>query len=324
MLRLCKIALVFFALCTPFAKGNAQTDYPNKPIKIIVPVAAGGGTDAVTRLIAQKLNQAWGIPVIVDNHPGGAGNVGVELATRAPADGYTLVVPITSFSVNPSLYDKLPFDTQKDLAPVALLASAPLVLVTTNSLPVKNIQDLIALAKAKPGALNYGNSGIGTTAHLAAELFNHSAGLNIVNVPYKGGGPAIVDLVAGNIQIYFSTVPAAIAQTKADRVRALAVTSPARVAKLAEIPTIAESGLPGFEVVGWFGLFAPAKTPAPIVDKLNKEINRILLLPDVQERLAEEGLIPGGGSAKALGDFLAMEMTKWADLIKVVGIKAKE
>ncbi len=301
---------------------QAQDTYPSKPIKIIVPVAAGGGTDSVTRLIAQKLTAAWGVPVIVDNRPGGAGNVGVEIAANAEPDGYTLVVPITSFSVNPSLYKHLPFDTQKDFAPVALLASAPLVLVTTNSLPVQNVSDLIQLAKNKPGELNYGNSGIGTTAHLAAELFNHMAGVKIVNVPYKGGGPAIIDLVGGNIQIYFSTVPAAITQTSAARVRAIAVTSPQRVAKLASVPTLAESGLPGFEVVGWFGMFAPAKTPEAIIDKLNKEILHILKLPDVEARLAEEGLIPGGGSPKELGKFLGTEVTKWGKLIQVVGIEA--
>ena len=319
-----KILTGFFFLLLSLHPGltQAQDSYPSKPIRIIVPVAAGGGTDSVTRLIAQKLTAAWNVPVIVDNRPGGAGNVGVEIAANAEPDGYTLVVPITSFSVNPSLYKNLPFNTQKDFSPVALLASAPLVLVTTNSLPVQNVSELIQLAKNKPGELNYGNSGVGTTAHLAAELFNHMADLKIINVPYKGGGPAIIDLVGGNIQIYFSTVPAAIAQTSAARVRAIGVTSLQRVAKLPSVPTLNESGLPGFEIVGWFGMFAPAKTPQVIINKLNKEILNILKFPDVQERLAAEGLIPGGGSPADLGIFLGTEMTKWSKLIEVVGIVA--
>jgi len=314
------LIIAFWAISS--SAQSSKSAYPTRAIKIIVPVAAGGGTDAVARLIAQKLNQSWGVPVIVDNHPGGAGNVGVEMAVRAEPDGYTLVVPITSFSVNPSLYNDLAFDTRRDLAPITLLASAPLVLVTTNNLPVTNVKDLIALAKEKPGELNYGNSGVGTTAHLAAELFNHSAGLKIVNVPYKGGGPAIVDLVAGNIQMYFSTVPAAIAQTNANRLKALAVTSPIRVSKLPNTPTIAESGLPDFEVVGWFGIFAPAKTPQAVIDKLNQEINKILAMPDVREKLEEEGLIPGGGTPKELGTFLNNEIVKWGKLINEVGIRA--
>ena len=312
------LGIVFLSLVSTLS--YAQDKYPSKPIKIVVPVAPGGGTDAVTRLIAQKLSQALNNPVIVENRPGGAGNVGVDVVAKADPDGYILVVPITSFSVNPSLYKSLPFDTQKDLTPIVLLASAPLVLVTTNSLAVRNARELITLAKSKPGELNYGNSGQGTTAHLAAELFKYSAGVNIVNVPYKGGGPAMIDLVAGNIQVYFSTIPAAMAQTTAHRVNALAVTSTQRVAKLPDIPTLSESGLPGFEVVGWFGMFAPARTPQKIIDQLNHEIVKILNMPDVHDKLIQEGLIPGGGTPAQLGAFLNTEITKWAALIKTVGI----
>jgi tripartite-type tricarboxylate transporter receptor subunit TctC len=299
----------------------AAEAYPTKPIRIIVPVAAGGGTDFTARLIGQKLSDAWGRPVIVDNRPGAAGNLGVEIAAKAIPDGYTLVMPITSFPANPTLYSKLPFDTEKDFSPITLVASAPLLLVVNPNLPVKSVSDLIALAKAKPGQLNYGNSGMGTTAHLAAELFKRTAGIEIINVPYRGGGPAVIDLIAGNIQLYFSTVPAALPQTKAGRLRPIAVTSLKRVPEIGDVPTVAESGLPGFEVLGWFGLFSPAGTPRPVIAKLNTEIVKILQMTDVQEKLSGHGLIPGGNSPEELGAFLRAEIKKWGGLIKEAGIK---
>ena len=305
------------------AGGVLAQSYPSKPIKIIVPVAAGGGTDFSARLIAQKLTESWNIPVIVENRPGGGGNVGVEAVVKADPDGYTLVMPITSFPVNPGMYPKLPFDSEKDLAPIVLVASAPLVLVVNPEVQAESVRELIGLARAQPGKLNYGNSGIGTTAHLAAELFKHSADLDIVNVPYKGGGPAIADLIAGNIQIYFSTIPAALSQTKSGRIKAIAQTGLNRVAEIPEVPTVAESGLTGFEVVGWFGLFAQAQTPVAIINQLNKELVTILQMKDVQEKLAGHGLIPGGGSPKQLGEFLHAEIAKWKNLIQTAGIKSE-
>lgn len=310
-------------LCLFGSPGSFAQTYPSKPIKIIVPVAAGGGTDFSARLIAQKLTESWNIPVIVENRPGGGGNVGVEAAVKSDPDGYTLVMPITSFPVNPGMYPKLPFDSEKDLTPIVLVASAPLVLVVNPAVQARSLSELISLARANPGSLNYGNSGIGTTAHLAAELFKHSANLDIVNVPYKGGGPAIADLIAGNIQIYFSTIPAALSQTKSGRINAIAVTGLTRVSELPGIPTVAESGLPGFEVVGWFGLFAPSQTPVSIVNQLNKEIVKILRMKDVQEKLSAHGLIPGGGSPKELGQFLHTEIAKWKSLIQTAGIKSE-
>lgn len=302
-------------------ESRANSAYPNKPIRIIVPVAPGGGTDFTARLVGQKLNEAWGQPIIVDNRPGAAGNLGVEIASKAPADGYTLVMPITSFPSNPSLYAKLPFNTEKDFVPIVLVASAPLVLVVNPNLPVKSVQDLIALAKAKPGYLNYGNSGLGTTAHLAAELFKRTVGVEMTNVPYKGGGPAVIDLIAGNIQVYFSTIPAALPQTKAGRLRALAVTSLKRVPEVGDVPTVAESGLPGFEVVGWFGLFAPAGTPRTVIARANSELVKILQMSDVRSKFAAGGLIPGGGTSDELAKFLRAEIRKWRALIKDAGIK---
>ena len=317
--------VLLFGICiSSLLTGEAVAQpYPSKPVKIIVPVAAGGGTDFSARLIAQKLTESWNIPVIVENRPGGGGNVGVEAAVKADPDGYTLVMPITSFPVNPGMYPKLPFDSEKDLAPIVLVASAPLVLVVNPDVQAGSVKELMALARAHPGNLNYGNSGVGTTAHLAAELFKHSANLDIVNVPYKGGGPAIADLIAGNIQIYFSTIPAALSQTKSGRIKAIAQTGLKRVSELAQVPTVSESGLPGFEVVGWFGLFAPAQTSTAIINKLNKELNHILQMKDVQEKLAGHGLIPGGGSPNELGQFLHAEIAKWKNLIQTAGIKSE-
>ncbi len=299
---------------------QAQSTYPQKPIKLIVPVAAGGGTDFIARLVGQKLGEALSTPVIIENKPGGGGNVGVDLAAKSEPDGYTLVMPITSFPVNPGLYKKLPFDTQKDFAPITLVASAPLVLVINPQLPVQSLADLIKLAKEKPGALNYATSGVGTTSHLAAELFKFSAGLDIINVPYKGGGPAVTDLIAGSVQLYFSTVPAALPQAKAGKIRALAVTSAKRVPSLSEVPTVSEAGLPGYEVVGWFGLFAPAKTPPAIVERLNTAVVKILQMPDVREKIEAHGLLPGGGTSKELSVFLDAEIKKWTQLIKAANI----
>jgi tripartite-type tricarboxylate transporter receptor subunit TctC len=300
---------------------GAQDGYPSRPIRLIVPAAPGGGTDFTARTIAQSLTEAMGQTVIVDNRPGAAGNIGVEIAAKSNADGYTLVMPITSFSINPHIYAKLPFDTVADFAPVVLASSAPLFLVVNPAVQAKSVGELIAVAKANPGQLNYANSGNGTTAHLAGELFKKTAGVNLVSVPYKGGGPAVIDLIAGHVQIYFSTIPAALVQVQAGKLRGIAVTAAKRVNLIPDVPTVAESGLPGFEVVGWFGIFAPAATPKAIVDRLNKEINVVLRAPETQKRFAGDGLIAGGGTPGQLGDFLRAELTKWGALIKEAGLK---
>lgn len=320
-LRLVGNTLASLVLVLSAVVATAQDKYPNKSIRVIVPVAPGGGTDFIARLIGQKLGEAWGQPVIVDNRPGGAGNLGVEIAAKAVPDGYTLVIPITSFPINPSLYSKLPFDAVRDFAPITLVASAPLLLVVNPGAQANSVKELIALAKARPGQLNYANSGAGTTAHLAGELFKRMAGVDIVSIAYKGGGPAVIDLIAGNVQIYFSTVPAALPQVKAGRLRALAVTSSKRLNDIPGIPTVSESGLPGFEVVAWFGMFAPGKTPQPIVKKLNGEVVGILGMPDVREKMSGQGLIPGGNTSEELGVFLKAEIAKWSKLIKEANIR---
>jgi tripartite-type tricarboxylate transporter receptor subunit TctC len=310
------------ALAAVLASLNAaaQSTYPLRPIRLIVPSSPGGGTDFTARTIGQKLSENIKQTV---NRAGAAGNIGVEIASKTSPDGYTLVMPITSFSINPHLYSKLPFDTAKDFAPIVLATSAPLFLVVNPSVPAKSVSELVALAKAKPGQLNYANSGNGTTAHLAGELLKKTAGVDLVSVPFKGGGPAVIDLIAGRVQIYFSTIPAALTQVKAGKLRGIAVTTLKRADLIPEVPTIAESGLPGFEVVGWFGIFAPAGTPRPIIATLNKGINEVLRAPDTQQRFASQGLIPGGGTSEELGRFLQAEMKKWGALIREVGIASR-
>lgn len=317
------VAIAALALSSALAPqpGIAQQDYPTRPLRLIVPTAPGGGTDFTARTIAQKLGEAIGQTVIVDNRPGAAGNIGVDIAAKASPDGYTLVMPITSFPINPHLYDKLPFDTVTDFAPIVLASSAPLLLVLNPAVPAKSVSELIAVAKSKPGQLNYANSGNGTTAHLAGELFKKMAGVNLVSVPYKGGGPAVIDLIAGQVQVYFSTIPAALAQVQAGRLRGIAVTATRRVPLIPEVPTAAESGLPGFEVIGWFGLFAPAATPKPIIARLNTEINAVLKLAETQKRFSGDGLVPGGGTPEELGNFLRAEVAKWGALIRDAGLK---
>ncbi len=317
------VAIAALALSSALAPqpGIAQQDYPTRPLRLIVPTAPGGGTDFTARTIAQKLGEAIGQTVIVDNRPGAAGNIGVDIAAKASPDGYTLVMPITSFPINPHLYDKLPFDTVTDFTPIVLAASAPLLLVLNPAVPAKSVSELIAVAKSKPGQLNYANSGNGTTAHLAGELFKKMAGVNLVSVPYKGGGPAVIDLIAGQVQVYFSTIPAALAQVQAGRLRGIAVTATRRVPLIPEVPTAAESGLPGFEVIGWFGLFAPAATPKPIIARLNTEINAVLKLAETQKRFSGDGLVPGGGTPEELGNFLRAEVAKWGALIRDAGLK---
>lgn len=311
---------VAFATILAAFNATAQDTYPTRPIRFIVPASPGGGTDFTARTIGQKLSELIGQTVIVDNRGGAAGNIGVEIASKASPDGYTLVMPITSFSINPHLYKKLPFDTAKDFAPIVLASSAPLFLVVNPSVPAKSVSDLIALAKAKPGQLNYANSGNGTTAHLAGELLKKMAKVDIVSVPYKGGGPAVISLIAGQVQMYFSTIPAALTQVKADKLRGIAVTTTKRVDLIPEVPTVAESGLSGFEVVGWFGIFVPAGTPKHIIATLNRSINQALQAPETQKLFARQGLIPGGGTPEELGRFLHAEMKKWGALIKEIGL----
>ncbi|CAN1507514.1 PBP2_Bug27 domain containing protein [Burkholderiaceae bacterium] len=300
------------------------SNYPNRAIHLIVPSEAGGGTDFTARTIGLKLSELLGQSLVVDNRPGAAGNIGVEQGVRAAPDGYTLVMPITSLPMSPWLYPKLSYDPVKDLSPIILACAAPLIMVVNPQLPVNNVQEFIALAKKQPGQLNYANSGNGTTAHLAGELFKKMAGIKMESVNYKGGGSSVIDTVAGRVQMFFSTIPAALPHLKSGKLRALAVTSKHRVEMVPDVPTVDESGLPGFEVVGWFGIFAPTGTPKTVIVKLNESINVVLKMPDIRERLARQGLIPGGGSPEDLRDLLSADLSKWGKLIKEIGIKTSE
>jgi tripartite-type tricarboxylate transporter receptor subunit TctC len=300
------------------------SNYPNRPIHLIVPSEAGGGTDFTARTIGLKLTELLGQSLVVDNRPGAAGNIGVEQGARAAPDGYTLVMPITSLPMSPWLYPKLPYDPVKDLSPIVLACAAPLIMVVNPQLPVNNVQEFIALAKKQPGQLNYANSGNGTTAHLAGELFKKMADIKMESVNYKGGGSSVIDTVAGRVQMFFSTIPAALPHLKSGKLRALAVTTKHRVEMVPDVPTVDESGLPGFEVVGWFGIFAPAGTPKAIIVKLNESINVVLKMPDIRDRLARQGLIPGGGTPEELRDLLSSDLSKWGKFIKEIGIKTTE
>lgn len=312
--------LIPIALMALASNAHAQT-FPNKPIRLIVPAAPGGGTDFTARLIGAKLAEAWGQTVVIDNRTGASGNIGVELAAKSVADGHTLVMPITSFPVNPSLYSTLPFNTEKDFAPIVLVSSAPLLLVVNPAVPAKSVGELVALAKSRAGQLNYANSGSGTTAHLAGELFKRMAGVDIVGIAYKGGGPAVIDLIAGSVQIYFSTVPAALQQVKAGKLRALAVTSRERSPQLPDVPAASEV-IPGFENAGWFGLMAPAGTPREVIDRVQKDSARILLSEDFRGQLAKQGMAPVANSPAEFTNAIRDESARWAKVIKERGLVA--
>jgi tripartite-type tricarboxylate transporter receptor subunit TctC len=311
----------FLAACAAivFCGAAVAQDYPSRPVKIIVPFPAGGSNDIIARIVAQKLTERSGQTFIVENRGGAGGNIGAEAVASAEADGYTLLLtappPLT---INAALYKKLPFDPAKAFAPVALIASVPIVLVINPSVPAKNVSELIALAKAKPGTLNFGSSGIGSTNHLAGELLKSMAGIDIVHVPYRGAAPAMNDLLAGQIPFMFDNMPAVLPQVQGKAINAIAVAGAKRADALPDVPTVAEI-VPGFEASSWFGLVAPAKTPAPVLAKLSSELEIILKMPDVKKRLAELGAEPGAAFGPAFGQFMTDETTKWGKIIQASG-----
>ncbi len=309
------------ANCTGFAV-QAQT-YPNKPIRFVVPQAAGGSTDILSRTIGQKLSEALGQPVVMDNRPGANGIVGTEMVAKAPADGYTLVAGGTStVAINSSLYSKIPYDPIRDFVPVVNFAYSTSVLVVHPSVAAKTIADLIALAKAKPGELRYASAGNGSSPHLSAEVFRTMAGVNVVHVPYKGSTPGVTATVSGETSMMFTGVASALAHIRAGRLRALSVNGLKRSPALPETPTAAASGLPGFEVDFWIGMLAPAGTPAPVVSKLNAEVNRILAQDDVKNRFVALGADVIGGSAQSFRELIQSDVVRWGKAIKASGAKA--
>lgn len=295
-------------------------DYPTKPVQIVVPTVPGGGTDFVARYLAQRLSPALSQSVIIENRSGADGNIGVEYVAKSRPDGYALVIPITSFPTNPSLYPDLPFDTVKDFDGITLLAKAPLVLVVNAKVPASNLKELIAFAKQNPGKINFAQSGNGTTANLAGQLFKRQADIDIVPIGYRGGAQIMIDLIAGHVQMYFSTLPTALPHIAAGTLRPIAVTSPQRLPELPAVATMSES-LSGFDVQGWFGLFAPAGTPKEAIKRLNVEVTRILSLQETKDAFAKEGLIVTSSSPEELHTFLVSDIARWRKIIEEAGIK---
>ncbi|MGJ7487365.1 tripartite tricarboxylate transporter substrate binding protein [Variovorax sp. LT2P21] len=309
------------ALCLAVpALAQAQA-YPTKPVKLVVPYPPGGPTDIVARLVAQKLSDAMGQQFIIDNRPGAGGNPGAELVARSPADGYTLVVATTAHAINPSLFKNLGYSLSKDFAPVSQLTSGPLVIVANPQLPAKNVAELIALAKARPGELNFASSGNGQSTHLSAELFAAMAGVKMNHIPYKGSAPALTDTMGGQTQLMFDTMLSAMPHVKAGKLKALAVTSAARSPVAPEVPTVAESGLPGYEAIAWNGLLAPAGTPPEVLARLSAELKKVLAAPDVKDRFEAQGFAASWNSPEDFGRFLTAEVDKWAKVVKVSGAK---
>lgn len=316
------LRVVCAALLTAAAASAYAQDYPVKPIRFIAPNLPGGPTDILARLIGQKLSESLGQPVVIENRAGAGGNIGTEAAAKAPPDGYTLVTGNNAtFGANVSLYKHLGFDPVKDFAPVSLVATQPNILVVHPSLPATSVKQLIALAKARPGQLNYSGSGMGAAAHLSAELFKSMTGTDIVHISYKSAAPALTDLIAGQTQLMFATSLSVMPHIKANRVRALAVTTAKRARVMPELPTIAEAGVPGFEASTWHGVLVPAGTPAAIVNKLNAEIVRMLQLPDVRERLGTLGAEIVGSTPREFAEHIQREIPKWAKVIKDAGVR---
>jgi tripartite-type tricarboxylate transporter receptor subunit TctC len=311
-------AAVIMALA---AAGAGAQQYPAKAIRMVVGFAPGGGTDLVARIIGQKMTEAWGQPVLVDNRAGATGTIGADLVAKAPADGYTLLMGhVNSHGIAPSIFKKLPYDAERDFAMVAYVGYVPNVLVIHPSIPARSVKELIALAKAQPGTLNYASSGVGSTQHLAGEMFKIITGVNIVHVPYKGSGPAVVDLLAGHVSMNFDTMPPVLPHIKSGRMRALALTTPKRSPQLPNVPTMMEVGLKGFDMTNWYGVMAPAKTPRDVVVKLNGEINRIVGLKDAKAKLEEAGTQLDPMSPEQFATFLNSEIAKYAKLVKAAKV----
>jgi tripartite-type tricarboxylate transporter receptor subunit TctC len=297
--------------------------YPARPVRFVVPVASGGATDILTRALGQRLSSTWGQQVLVDNRPGGGSNVGFEVAAQAPADGHTLLMAQPPFTVNVSLYRKLAYDPLRDFSAITLAATGANVLVIHPSVPAYTLKEFIALAKSKPGQMNYASSGNGTSPHLSGELFKAMAGVNIVHIPYKGAGASVTDLLGGHVDLAFLSLTSVVPQIKAKRLRALAITSAKRTALMPEMPTFAEAGLAGFEVTGWYGVMAPAGTPKDVIARLYADITRALTQPELVQTLASFGLEPAiSSSPEEFGAYLRTEIAKWAKVVKASGAKA--
>ena len=303
------------------APAQAQGTWPDKPLKLVVPYPAGGDADNTARLLATQLGQRLGQQVVVDNRPGGSGTIGAAAVAKAPADGYTLLLDATAFTVNPSLFPKLPFDAAKDFAPISLVLQVPLLMVVPANSPFQSVADLAKAARARPGHLTYASAGNGGAQHLAGELFKQGQKVAITHIPYRGGAPALTDLIGGQVDMMFSATTASGPFVKSGKLRALAISSPRRVEGWESVPTVAESGVPGFQVSEWNGLFAPAGTPRPVLERLEAEARAIVASPEMKKRFAELGVQGVGSSAQEFSSFLKAETTKWAEVIRTSGIR---
>ena len=303
------------------APAQAQGTWPDKPLKLVVPYPAGGNADNTARLLATQLGQRLGQQVVVDNRPGGSGTIGAAVVAKAPADGYTLLLDATAFTVNPSLFPKLPFDAAKDFAPISLVLQVPLLMVVPANSPFQSVADLVKAAKARPGHLTYASAGNGGAQHLAGELFKQGQKVAITHIPYRGGAPALTDLIGGQVDVMFSATTASGPFVKSGKLRPLAISSPRRVEGWESVPTVAESGVPGFQVSEWNGLFAPAGTPRPVLERLEAETRAIVASPEMKKRFAELGVQGVGSSAQEFSSFLKAETTKWAEVIRTSGIR---
>jgi tripartite-type tricarboxylate transporter receptor subunit TctC len=322
MMRHSRAAVATALLAASFA-APGQT-FPVKPLRLVVPFVPGGSTDLIARILAQKLDEALGQQVLVENRAGAAGNIGVEYVAKSAPDGYTLIFGhVGTFGFGPSLYNKLPYDPVRDFAPIALFAMVPNMLVVHPSLPAKSVKELVALAKAKPGQLNYGSSGNGSASHLATEYFKLLSKTDITAIPYKGTGPLVTDLIAGQTSLTITGVPPLYPHVQSGRLRALAVGSVKRLALMPQLPTIAEAGVPGYESSTWFGPLAPAKTPREIVARLNAELMKILQRADVRARFAAEGVEPLGSTPEDFGAYIKSEIERWGRVIKAAGVRAE-
>jgi len=298
-------------------------EYPARPVRFVLGFPPGGASDTMARVVSTRLSENLGQPVVVDNRPGAGGNIAAEIVARSAPDGYTLLLGNNAIlAVNVNLYSKIAFDPVKDFAPVVLVASQPNILVVHPSVPANSVKDLIALARAKPGQLNYASPGVGTTGHLAAELFKRMAGVEMVIVPFKGGGPAVVAVLTGECQFIFATSLSVQPHVKSGKVKALAVTTAKRSASFPELPTVAEAGVPGFDAIAWHGVVVPARTPQKVIARLNGDINKVLQMPDMRERLTTLGAEIIGGEPKQLTDYMRVEIPRWAKVIKDSGARA--
>jgi len=321
--RAMPVTLVFSAAVGLFGVTDAaaQSGYPNRPLRFVVPFTPGGSNDIFARVIGQRLSEAMGQPVLIDNRPGAGGLFGAEIVAKAPPDGYNLMIHSTSFTTNAAIQPKIAFDPVRDIAPITKLGEGSLLMAVNANSSIKTMQDLLAAARARPGTLNYGSSGIGGVNHLATEVLNRMAKIDTVHIPYKGIGPAVADLLGGQIQILLSGIPNVMPQVKAGKLRPLAVSTTKRSAFLPEVPTIAESGVPGYSVVLWWGLFAPGGTPRPIIARLNQEVGKILLSAEMRERLAAEGAEPTPTSPEEFAALVRDEIQFWRKIAREAGIK---